>query len=75
MPPPSIKRFTSLHAARPRVIGIGLVFVLALGAFASGVGTSGIPDIDAESLIAWLYFSGGLFVFGGLDLGSPQGEQ
>ena len=49
------------------------VIVLAVSAFASGVGTTGIADMSAESSLGWLYFAGGLFVFGGLDLGTPVG--
>ncbi|MFB3077698.1 MAG: hypothetical protein ACE1Y4_06785, partial [Lysobacterales bacterium] len=56
-----------------RLLGTAAVIVLALGAFAAGVGTTGIPDMGSESLAGWLYFAGGLFIFGGLDLGTPIG--
>jgi len=56
-----------------RLLGAAAVVALAVGAFAAGVGTTGIADMGAESLAGWLYFAGGLFVFGGLDLGTPVG--
>jgi hypothetical protein len=56
-----------------RLAAAGAVVILTLGAFAAGVGTVGIPDMDTESLAGWLYFTAGLFVFGGLDLGTPVG--
>ena len=56
-----------------RLLGAVAVIVLALGAFAAGVGTTGIPDMGSESLAGWFYFAGGLFIFGGLDLGTPIG--
>ena len=56
-----------------RLLTAGVVVFLALSAFSSGVGTTGIPDMDTESLAGWLYYTGGLFVFGGLDLGTPVG--
>jgi len=56
-----------------RLLGAAAVIALALGAFAAGVGTTGIVDMGSESLAGWLYFAGGLFVFGGLDLGTPVG--
>jgi voltage-gated potassium channel Kch len=56
-----------------RVGAIGLVFVLCVVAFASGVVTSERPELAEDSWIAWIYYAGGLFVFGGLDLGLPAG--
>ena len=56
-----------------RIAGIFLVFLLAVGAFLSGVGTTGITETQDQQLLSWIYYSGGLFVFGGLDLGSPVG--
>ncbi|MCP4445036.1 MAG: hypothetical protein GY811_06780 [Myxococcales bacterium] len=50
-----------------------LVFTLMLGALASGVGTTEQPDLAQQSPLAWIYYAGGLFVFGGLDLGTPTG--
>jgi hypothetical protein len=56
-----------------RLLGAAVVIILALAAFAAGVGTTGVPDMGSESLAGWLYFAIGLFVFGGLDLGTPVG--
>jgi hypothetical protein len=56
-----------------RLLGAAVALILALAAFTAGVGTTGVPDMSSESLAAWLYFSLGLFVFGGLDLGTPMG--
>ncbi len=56
-----------------RILGIVLVFFLAVGAFLAGVRTTGISDPQDQQFLAWLYYSGGLFVFGGMDLGSPVG--
>ncbi len=56
-----------------RILGIGLVFLLGLGAFFSGVGTTGVTDPQDQRFLAWLYQTAGLFVFGGLDLGAPTG--
>jgi hypothetical protein len=69
-PPDNDKKLSSRSL---RLLGAGAVIVLALGAFAAGVGTTGITDMGGESLAGWLYFAGGLFVFGGLDLGTPTG--
>jgi hypothetical protein len=52
---------------------VGLVFVLSLAAYASGVGTADLVGTSAPSLAARLYYTAGLFVFGGLDLGIPTG--
>jgi hypothetical protein len=49
------------------------VIILTVTAFAAGVGTTGIADMRSESGAGWLYFAAGLFVFGGLDLGTPIG--
>ena len=56
-----------------RLLGIVLVFLLGLGAFVSGVGTTGVTDPLDQHFLAWLYHTAGLFVFGGLDLGAPAG--
>ena len=56
-----------------RIAGVCAVFALALVAFVSGVTTSGVPDMAGQSILAWTYYAGGLFVFGGLDLGTPVG--
>jgi hypothetical protein len=56
-----------------RIAGVILVFVLTLAAILSGVGTTGIDAQQDRSIVAWIYYAGGLFVFGGLDLGAPAG--
>lgn len=61
------------RGATVRVAGVVVVFALAVGAFASGVHTSGVEDATGRSLVAWIYYAAGLFVFGGLDLGAPVG--
>jgi voltage-gated potassium channel Kch len=62
-----------LPAQTLRILAAVAVIILALGAFAAGVGTTGIPDMYGEPLAGWLYYTAGLFVFGGLDLGTPVG--
>ncbi len=62
------------RAARgARITAILLVFVLVLVAFATGVVTSERPGLVDDSIIVWVYYAAGLFVFGGLDLGTPIG--
>jgi len=61
------------HINQLRIAGIVLVFLLAIGAFLSGVRTTGITDLLDQQFLSWIYYSGGLFVFGGMDLGSPAG--
>lgn len=56
-----------------RILGILAVFLLGLGAFFSGVNTTGVTDPQDQHFLAWLYQTAGLFVFGGLDLGAPAG--
>ena len=56
-----------------RYAGVAAVFLLSIGAFASGVQTTGVDDMQDLSIFAWIYYAGGLFVFGGLDLGVPEG--
>ena len=56
-----------------RILGILAVFLLGLGAFFSGVDTTGVTDPQDQHFLAWLYQTAGLFVFGGLDLGAPTG--
>jgi voltage-gated potassium channel Kch len=58
---------------RIRLSGIIVVFFLSIGAFLSGVDTTGVDDMSDLSIFAWIYYSAGLFVFGGLDLGVPVG--
>jgi FlaA1/EpsC-like NDP-sugar epimerase len=61
------------HGQFIRLAGVAAVFLLTIGAFASGVRTSGVEDMLSLSIFAWIYYAGGLFVFGGLDLGVPVG--
>jgi Trk K+ transport system NAD-binding subunit len=56
-----------------RWAAFGAVFLLTLVALAAGVGTSERPGIGTEPWIAWIYYAGSLFVFGGVDLGVPTG--
>jgi voltage-gated potassium channel Kch len=61
------------HKQSIRLFGIIIVFFLGISAFVSGVDTSGVEDMSELSIFAWIYYSAGLFVFGGLDLGVPVG--
>jgi voltage-gated potassium channel Kch len=70
---PEVSRVVSGRRAQIRLAGLVLVALLAIAAFAGGVSTTGVPDMGSESPLAWIYYAGGLFVFGGLDLGSPVG--
>jgi Trk K+ transport system NAD-binding subunit len=56
-----------------RWAAFGAVFLLTLVALATGVVTSERPGIRTEPWIAWIYYAGSLFVFGGVDLGVPTG--
>jgi voltage-gated potassium channel Kch len=47
--------------------------VLGLVGFASGVGVSQRADIADAGIAAQLYYTLGLFIFGGMDLGTPEG--
>lgn len=55
--------------------GIPLLFVFACGlsAFAMGVDVSDRPGVGAADLPTKIYYTLGLFVLGGLDLGMPVG--
>jgi hypothetical protein len=55
------------------MIGVVGVFALTVMAIAGGVSTTGAGNIGEESVLAWIYYAGGLFVFGGMDLGAPNG--
>ena len=61
------------HKQSIRLFGIIIVFFLGISAFVSGVDTSGVEDMSELSIFAWIYYSAGLFVFAGLDLGVPVG--
>ena len=49
------------------------LFGCAMFGFSSGVGVTDRPDLANESFIVKAYFSLGLFVVGGLDIGLPTG--
>jgi Trk K+ transport system NAD-binding subunit len=70
---PEVGSVVSGRGTRIRLAGLVLVALLAIAAFAGGVTTSGVPEMGSESPLAWVYYAAGLFVFGGLDLGSPVG--
>lgn len=54
-----------------RAIVLLVVFTLALSGFQSGAGVSDRPGLPEAGLLAHIYYSAGLFVLGGLDLGTP----
>jgi Trk K+ transport system NAD-binding subunit len=56
-----------------RWIAFGAVFLFCSAAFATGVVTSERPGLGSGPWIAWIYYAGSLFVFGGVDLGVPTG--
>ena len=49
------------------------LFLLALVGFGSGVSLTERPDVTTSNLLTKAYYSLGLFVVGGLDLGTPVG--
>ena len=50
-----------------------LLFAAALLGLSSGVSLTERPDIESAGLLTKAYYSLGLFVVGGLDLGTPTG--
>lgn len=50
-----------------------ILFMCAFWGFNLGVGLSERPDISQSDILTKAYYSLGLFVMGGLDLGTPQG--
>lgn len=56
-----------------RVLVLMLVFSLGLAGFLAGVGLSDRDGVPEKGLPAKIYYTLGLFVFGGLDLGTPVG--
>jgi hypothetical protein len=56
-----------------RWIAFGAVFLFCFVAFATGVVASERPGLGDGPWIAWIYYAGSLFVFGGVDLGVPTG--
>ena len=67
-----IKRLTGANLGW-RWIAVGLIFGLGLTAFASGVSLTERPDVTAAPILERVYYILGLFVVGGLDLGTPVG--
>ena len=63
----ALRAFSAGQAVR--LASVAAVFILGVGAFASGVNTTEIADMGEQSVLAWLYYCAGLFVLGGLDLG------
>ena len=49
------------------------LFLFAFGGFLSGVSLTERPDVAQSSLLTKAYYSLGLFVVGGLDIGTPSG--
>ncbi len=56
-----------------RLVVVLLVLALAITGLAAGVGLSDRDDVPQASWLTKVYYSLGLFVFGGLDLGVPEG--
>ena len=54
-----------------RGLALLAVFVMAVHAFQSGVDVSDRPGLPNAELLTQLYYAAGLFVLGGLDLGTP----
>jgi Trk K+ transport system NAD-binding subunit len=73
MSPGRILRVPGRAAAFARLMSVFLVFVLVVAAFAGGVVTSERPGLADDPITVWIYYAAGLFVFGGLDLGTPVG--
>lgn len=82
MNPVWASRFGSLHIVRRRVRMRGLRWraavllvtaAIGLGAFVSGVTVTERPQLVVAGLLPKLYYTVGLFLFGGLDLGTPVG--
>jgi Trk K+ transport system NAD-binding subunit len=75
--PPTKSSYTLLHRAWRWASwrGIPLIFTFACGlsAFMMGVGASDRPGIAAAGILTKVYYTIGLFVLGGMDLGIPVG--
>lgn len=54
-----------------RGLALAAVFVMAVAAFRAGVDVSDRPGLPRADLLTQLYYAGGLFVLGGMDLGTP----
>jgi Trk K+ transport system NAD-binding subunit len=62
-----------LRWARWRLLTLLVVFVAGLVAFQFGVGASERPEVLTGGVLARIYYTLGLFVLGGLDIGIPTG--
>lgn len=58
---------------RWRGVVLILVFVCGLTALLAGVAVTERPEVAGDGLLAKIYYTIGLFVLGGLDLGTPIG--
>ena len=67
-----IKRLTGANFGW-RWIAVGLIFALGLTAFANGVALTARPEVTSAPVLERVYYILGLFVVGGLDLGTPVG--
>ena len=67
-----IKRLTGANFGW-RWIAVGLIFALGLTAFANGVALTARPEVTSAPVPERVYYILGLFVVGGLDLGTPVG--
>jgi voltage-gated potassium channel Kch len=56
-----------------RIAAAAFFFISAIVGFESGVSVSERPEILESSLLDKAYYSLGLFVLGGMDLGTPEG--
>ncbi|MEC8348119.1 MAG: NAD-binding protein [Pseudomonadota bacterium] len=65
-----IKRLTGANFGW-RWIAVGLIFALGLTAFANGVALTARPEVTSAPVLERVYYILGLFVVGGLDLGTP----
>jgi voltage-gated potassium channel Kch len=61
------------RGARWRVAVVVLVFACGYVAFTFGVGATERPNIPNKDVLARIYYTLGLFVLGGMDLGTPLG--
>ena len=65
-----IKRLTGANFGW-RWIAVTLIFALGLTAFANGVALTARPEVTSAPVLERVYYILGLFVVGGLDLGTP----
>ena len=72
--PPALSfdaRWTSL---RWRVLPAVCTVALGLVGFSSGADVTMLENVSSHGFLAHLYYTLGLFIFGGMDLGVPSGE-